>query len=337
MDRRQVRAFDPDPGEVDALDDALVWKRDYQPIYVRDRRGGLTALHYLADNPNRVGAPSHHRGRIQERVMPLVHENGNLVTTGRYVFVTDQILDENAEPRGERHLLEHGYRERSAGEVLRVLSRHLLRPVEDIIVLPTMPYESTGHIDLFLLPLDERTVMIPSIEERALMLITEERVRHIGQVIRVFLDEQASTLGELGLEVVRLPMIPPAIGLYPDDDDEAATDGLFELLVFSPANALLANVAGRRHVFLPGFDGVAELPALATEAKRYTALWRETFEERGWAPHVVDASALVAYLGLFRCVTASIPEADGLRFIETSAASSRSNRRNAHRCCASNP
>lgn len=307
VDHRQVRAYEPDSGDVDALDDTLVWKRDYQPIYVRDHLGGVTALHYLADNPNRVRAPAHHDARVRERVMPLVHENGNLVTNGRFVFVTDQILDENAEPRGERHLLEHGYRARRPDEVLRVLSHYLLRPVDDIIVLPTMPYEATGHVDLFLLPLDEHTVMVPTIDPEVLHLLTEERVRHIAQVVRVFLDEQATYLGELGLEVVRLPMIPPAIGMYPDGEEEV-TDGLFELLVFSPANALLANVGGRRHVFLPGFDEVAELPALAKEARSYTRRWQEAFRDRGWAPHVVDASALVAYLGLFRCVTASVPE-----------------------------
>lgn len=308
VDRRQVRAHDPELTEVEALDDTLVWKRDYQPIYVRDHRGKVTALHYLADNPNRVRAPTHHDTQVRERVMPLVHENGNLVTTGRFVFVTDQILEENAEARGDRHLLEHGYRARRPDEVLRVLSKHLLRPVGDIVVLPTMPYEATGHVDLFLLPLDEDTVMVPIIEGKAMALIAEERVRHIAQVIRVFLDEQASYLRDLGLEVLRLPMIPPAMGVYPEDDD-AATDGLFELLVFSPANALLANVGGRRHVFLPGFDDVAELPALAEEARGYTTRWQDAFRDRGWAPHVVDASALVAYLGLFRCVTAAIPEA----------------------------
>ncbi len=311
IDRRQVRAHDPEPTEVEALDDTLVWKRDYQPIYVRDHVGKVTALHYLADNPNRVRAPTHHDAQVRDRVMPLVHENGNLVTNGRFVFVTDQILDENAEPREERHLLEHGYRARRPDEVLRVLSQHLLRPVEDIIVLPTMPYEATGHVDLFLLPLDERTVIVPVIEPKVMALLAEERVRHIAQVIRVFLDEQASYLRDLGLEVLRLPMIPPAMGVYPEDD-EAVTDGLFELLVFSPANALLANVDGRRHVFLPGFDEVAELPALAKEARSYTARWEEAFRERGWAPHVVDASALVAYLGLFRCVTAAIPEASAV-------------------------
>ena len=304
VDRRQVAAYDAEPGDVDAVDDTLVWKRDYQPIYVREVDGSITALHYLADNPNRVLAPSPLGSWPQEQMLPIVH--GNLVTNGRYVFMTDLVLDANAEERSEPHLLQHGYRPRRRDDLLRLLARSLRRPVADIIILPGMPHEATQHVDLYLLPLSEREVLVPRIDDDALALITENPAKSIGRQVQVFLDEQSATLTGLGLEVLRLPMIPPAIGVEPEPEE--GQEDLFELLVFSPANALLVNVGGQKHVMIPSFVDIADDHRLASLIGRYTREWETAFAARGWTPHRIDASRLVTHLGLFRCVTEVVPQ-----------------------------
>jgi hypothetical protein len=111
-----------------------------------------------------------------------------------------------------------------------------------------------------------------------------------------FLDEQAKRLATLGLSVSRLPMAPPSMQL-PDDAE-------FELVVYSPANTLLADVAGARHAFIPRLSADGS----AVHFARYAAEHARFFEARGWQPHLVDATELSTYLGLIRCVTATVPQ-----------------------------
>ena len=332
-----------DPDEGAGSDLSLLWMRDYQPIHIRDEQGRLTVVHYLSENPNRsvfrppgpgrdrpgkTWMPTPSGGRwLPSRVMPLIHENGNLLSLGGRVIVSDKIIDDNAEPLDEPHLLAHGYRPRRRDEVIRLLAHSLDRAVSDIIVVPKMPYESTGHVDVFLLPLDDQTVMVPSIEDRALRRV-DRRPPQVGKVVQVFLDEQARFLESLGLSVPRWPMVPPALA-FPGDEHEAdhEQDGEaaagepaerygeveFELLLFSPANALLLDVAGRgeerpvRLALLPGFVGAFTDPAMAALAASYTRTWEREIGRRAFTSQVVDASELVGYLGLFHCVSAPIP------------------------------
>jgi len=318
VDRRVAWAHVILPGETNPADDTLVWLRDYQPLFVRDADGVVSAVLYLSENPNRSAWCGLVPQGVRRRTLPLVHENGNLVTTGRYVFVTERILEDNAQQLDAPHLREQGYRPRRPDEVVKLLARALHRQPDDVIVLPAMPYEGTAHVDVFVLAVDESTVAIPLIEDEALALVGPF-ASQIGEAVRDFLDEQAVRVGSLGLEVVRLPMIPPAIALpdeveLPEDDEidelEAgwrAGDADFDLVVFTPANALLVNAGKTRTVILPGFVAVAQHAPLTALIAGYTRVWAETFSARGWSPQVVDASELVSYQGLLRCTTATLP------------------------------
>jgi hypothetical protein len=292
---------DPEPGEDAGPDASLVWMRDYQPIFVRAADGSLEALTYLSLNPNRSGrAVLAEPARLSTRVLPILHENGNLVTNGRKVFVTDRLIDDNDEWIDAPHLLRAGYRPRGRGELIRLLAAALRRQIEDVIVLPQMPYESTGHADVFLLALAPDTFVVPSIEPSALAR-SSGRAHDIGQVIRVFLDEQAEHVASLGFEVIRAPMLAP--GLLVQGDDDADT---FELLLYTPANTLLVTLLGRRVALYPSFARPDDAAARAL-AERYAARWERTLRAHGWEPFAVRADELVAHMGLCRCVTAAVP------------------------------
>lgn len=326
---------DPDdaPGE---LDGSLRWLRDYQPIYVRDAAGTLFAVRYLSENPNRSAFRTPHRGGarsgvrrkghdwmptpeggqwVATRTLPLLHENGNLLVVGRRVIVSEKLIADNAIERTEPHLVRAGYRARSRSQVIRLLAKTLLRSEEDILVVPPLPYEATEHVDVFLLPLDERTVMVPGIEERALAL-TPPAAREVGEDVRDFLEDVATTLEEEGLRVRRWPMIPPAValstpdghGVTAEEADEQDIEADLELLVFSPANALLLNLEDNRVAVLPSFHAAFEDPKTVALSRQYTARWRRELRDRGFETALVDATDLVGYLGLIRCVTAPIPE-----------------------------
>jgi hypothetical protein len=330
--RWKLKSAEPDDDPTDD-DESLRWMRDYQPIYVRDGHGHLVAVRYLAENPNRSAfqAPGHRRSGqtwvpgprgghwVRSQILPLIHENGNLVIAGRRLLVSEKLIEDNAYAHGEPHLVRNGYRPRTRTEVIRVLATTLRRKPEDVIVLPPMPYESTEHVDLFLLPLDHRTVMVPRIDQRSLDRV-KGQARYVGTDVKDFLDETAKHLEHLGLVVPRWPMLPPEIEFVdpsgePISEEEAEeTGGEFELLVFSPANALLLNVAPG-HVgeeaaslaFLPSFVDAFDDLSLVSLAARYTQTWQRELQKRGYQSVLVDSAELVSYLGLLRCVSAPLP------------------------------
>lgn len=309
---------DPEDGS-DGQDDSVIWMRDYQPLFIRDAGGSLLALRYLSENRNRAGYLQGTES-LAVRVLPILHENGNLVATRRYVFFAETLFENNAVQLDDPRLLAQGYRPRQREELLKLLSHALRRPVEQLIALPAMPHEATGHIDLFLLPLDDETVMVPSIEVGAPDLGRVPSDGIIAEDIRRFLDERAAQLQALGLTVDRFPMMPPMLEDFSGEDETAGGEGDEEdeqaeaaeepepdLLVFTPANSLLINLDGRRLAIVPGFTRFTDNPQHVAVFARYERQWQQGLRARGWEPHMVDSSELVNHLGLLRCVTAVTP------------------------------
>jgi hypothetical protein len=290
------------------IDRSALWMRDYEPIFVRDRDGSVRALRYLSANAHRSSFLFELGAKLRTSELPILHENGNLIAVGDRVFVTEALVEHNAEAHSEKHLTAAGYRPRTRQELLQLLSAALGVAPARIVVLPRMPHEASGHVDQFLLALDDRTVIVPEIEPRALAS-TAGREREVGGDVQAFLDEQAAALGALGLDVLRLPMLAPALSYEPNfqTGGNPASEA-FELVLFTPSNMLLVQTDGRRVALLPGFINVAEEAMLAALIARYTRSWEEALAARGWETHVVDAAQLVGQLGLFRCVTAAVPE-----------------------------
>lgn len=328
---------DPEVENGTGLDPTLYWLRDYQPVAVRDEEGRLRLVHYLAENPNRsafrppapeggpVGTswlpgPGQSGRWVPSTVVPLLHENGNLLVVGRHVLVSELLLESNAEPHFEPHLRAQGYRPRTRAEVIQVLAGALGREVDEVVVLPPMPFESTGHVDLFLLPLDDHTVMVPRLQERELLRVPEPE-RSIGRIVGGFLDDQARRLEELGLTVPRWPMMPPTLEVI--DEDQETVDpatvpideipAFFDLVVFSPANSLLLDVAPleswsrARLAVLPAFERAFDDPVDRATAMKHQGSWSAALRRHRWEPLAVDASELVSYLGLFHCVSWPLP------------------------------
>lgn len=298
-------------------DDSLVWMRDYQPIYVRRADGGIEVVRYLHANPNRSAylplwhptadpfPPSHGDGKIDVapalRTLPLLHENGNLVVAGRWLLMTDLIIEDNALPDDLPHLVAAGFIAREPSEVITGLARTFGRDPGDIVILPRMPEEQTGHVDLFVMALSDTLVMVPEIRAESLGTGDVAVEVELAEEVRLFLDEVAARLKRLGLEVIRLPMVPPLT--LPSVEPDDPPDPVF----YSPANGLLLRTADKARVLLPSADLREVAPGLARLQRRYERHWSRVLRSRGWTPTRVDASELARYLGLFRCVTQVVP------------------------------
>lgn len=276
-------------GQPDAVG-TLVWLRDYQPIYARDAADRLHSLRVRSRMPERNG--HFFPGDSPAADLPLVHENGNLVVAGQRVFVSTRIFDDNR--------IEGPGAEAARRPLIRALAQGLAIPEEDVVIMPQLPGEGTGHVNLYLLAVSDTLMLVPRIPEEALVGLTESEWG-VSRAAAQFLDDQASFLTTLGLKVKRLSMLPPRILPAVDNTSE---DAVF----FSPANALLLNVDGRRTVILPDLDPSALRASHRKLFRQYRKQWMSTFQGEGWHPVFADATELSRYLGFFRCLSTVVPE-----------------------------
>lgn len=287
--------------DVPAKADGVIWLRDHQPIYVRQRNGILKALRPLHLIRQRLSwvPPEPVPSFFVER-LPLLHENGNLIATRRHVFVSARLMVENAEYPRLPTLQALGQRARSRGETLAVLAEAFDRPVEDIVVLPHMPHEVTGHVDMFLMAVDDQTLFVPAVPPEALRLAEPGEPTQIAHAIATFLDETAKRVGALGYTVVRPPMLPPTLTLSIDD-------GNMDPAVISPTNGLLLRTRRDAVALMPRPDTAPRPPHSDALARRYAKAWARALSAHGWRSEFVDVADLSQLRGLVRCVTAVVP------------------------------
>ncbi len=301
-----LETFDPGitiDGEFDPEDSVLRWMRDYQPIFVKTETG-LCGWRAISPEPNRskfcelfdlkIGAAS--------KILPILHENGNLQVAGEKVFLSERVLTDNLRKTARPDLLSHGYRPRKREEVIQILASAFEKEPSQIVILPRMPGELTGHVDLYLLPLEKDRILIPAIEPRALNLVATKIERRLGMAVMQFLNAQASFIEQIGFTVIRVPMFPPMI--VPEVEQEEGIDAIF----YSPANSILLKMSeNEAHVIVPTFDPLGYGSEVEMLVKKYEENWVSTFAAHGYQAHILDATDLGRYLGLFRCVTAIVP------------------------------
>jgi len=300
----------------------MVWIRDYSPAYVRQADGTAKVLNFIStvkERNNYTGAtyipvrgpsPEHLMYRdpgvtvgggqwLLTRTVPLDHELGNQISTGRHVFVSDRLIEDNSQP-GTREMQRAGFRARTAEETTRELVAAYGIADDQLVVLPRMPGEATGHVDLYLMSLGPERMMVPEVRQEALDVLGSDQEKQLGGQVRTFLDERAEQIRALGYQVDRLPMMAPVnVTTLPSGD----LHGDF----YSPANSILENLPQGKAVLVPTFDAQGSSEAYQQMNQRNVEEWRAYFQSAGWEPEMVDATQLGEGHGLFRCISHPIP------------------------------
>ncbi|GMU57144.1 MAG: hypothetical protein AMXMBFR33_62900 [Candidatus Xenobia bacterium] len=289
------------PREGFSRDPNLVWMQDYRPIFVQLPDGSRKLVKFQSPNPTRsqydgstsvpvqgppgqkfFRFPGQERGQwLTTESVPLLHEPGNQVNAGRQVIVTDKLLRDNAS--------------RPPSEVVELFARALERAPDEIVVLPTMPGERTGHADLFVMAVGPSRVMVPCIEPRALEQLDYGHEKWLGGQVQAFLDRQAATLEERGLKVDRLPMLAP---VYLTDSPNG-WQGAF----YSPTNGQILD----RTVLLPTFAAEGFPESYRQLNTSYQESWKSYFQELGFQPQLLDGTRVGRSYGLFRCLSFPVP------------------------------
>jgi hypothetical protein len=303
----------------------MVWIRDYSPTYVRQADGTTQVVRFLSPVPERNNydgatyipvrgpSPEHRFFRkpgvttgggqwMVSRTVPLDHELGNQIATGRHVFVSERLIQDNAQP-GTHQMQQAGYRSRTADETTHELASAYGMADDQVVVLPRMPGEATGHVDLYMMALSPDRIMIPEVRQEALDLLGSDQEKQLGGQVRSFLDERAEQVRGLGYHVDRLPMMAPVnVVTLPSGD----LHGDF----YSPANSLLQNTEQGQAVMVPTFNPQGYSEPYQQTNQRYTEEWKSFFQGAGWEPQAVDATELGKGHGLFRCITQPVPQVD---------------------------
>jgi agmatine/peptidylarginine deiminase len=166
-----------------------------------------------------------------------------------------------------------------------------------VTIFPRMPYEGTGHIDMWSKFLDDDTVIVGEIlpETRELAVREGGAAAAFSGRIATYLDERSLDLEKLGYKVKRIPMPVP--------DDYA---------IRSYTNSLLINGVALVPRYSLGFDidNFSDYSYSDGQLQSsYEAKVREAYESAGYTVKFLDSDELIAYGGAIHCVTMQLPAA----------------------------
>jgi hypothetical protein len=193
-------------GPRSGYDVSSVWLRDVHPHFVRDADGRLEVVTFplgetraqplrrCRQRPRPAAAPRSAAVRQPARRPPLaadprgplLHEHGNLVSTGEWALVNREDLRgqrgaaRGAAPRPRR------LPSRGRDEVRAILADALRLEPGRLVELPSMPGERTGHVDTFVLALGPRELMVPEIRGEQLDALGYAHERELGHEVRGF-------------------------------------------------------------------------------------------------------------------------------------------------------
>ncbi len=271
-----------------------VWARDWSPQGALTRNGTLRLLD-MNYYPNRQAddftAQSMERLFDFERVsVPVYNEGGNFMDNSKgFCLMTTRVTDANAvAERGDDMVLDAAgvsqYYKAAAG-------------CKTVKIFPRMPYEGTGHIDMWAKFLNDDNVIVSELRDEVIDLYTNSADRTKALDIQAFFNARAAEIKAMGFTVTRIPSPGPIFRL--DDTFRSYTNSLTlssKVIVpryLTPASDRIATETGHY------FDQVL--------LKKYEAEVRDVYESFGYELAWVDSDDLIYTGGAVHCTTMQLP------------------------------
>ena len=262
----QARGASPDSLAFITLPIRTMWVRDFGPATVSDSEGhrSMVGFHYRERRGNDVddGVPDFVAESLGLNIMgsPLLAEGGDYLSNGRGLcLLSTRVVNRNA------HYLEMEP-DQAMGNFAAILG------FEQLLLLPPLQGESTGHVDMFCTLLAPDLAVVGRYDKDA----DSENAAHLEGIVERL--EGFPTL-EGPMKVERIPMPPH-------------DDGVWRTYT----NIVLANEV----VLVPIYPDHS--PDLDREA---LAIYRRLLPDRRVVG--IDASGLIRMNGALRCVTLNIP------------------------------
>jgi len=224
--------------------------------------------------------------------VPVYNEGGNFMTNRNGdCLMTTRVTDANAEAYFADDMVLNAtqikdYYKRFAG-------------CKRVEIFPRIPYERTGHIDMWAKFLDDDTVIVNEIRQEILDLAFYSSTnRAKAQNLKNYFDARAKDIASMGFEVIRIPMPAPLFSFSGD-------------LFRSYTNSLFLNgTALIPRYELPHFDSHAvggEYPDAALLAE-YESEILGVYQKHGFETKWVNSDNLIPYGGAIHCITMQVSE-----------------------------
>lgn len=192
-----------------------------------------------------------------------------------------------------------------------------------VTIFPRIPYEGTGHIDMWAKFLDNKTVIVNELRSEVVNLewyTEEERVK--VKEVQTFLEARAKDIANLGFKVIRIPMPAIVFGYASYFDDQHQQIVEVGDIWRSYTNSITVN--GR--AVTPRYEAmdaqgtvynattnaylgsvpVTEAYPDASLIQSYEDEARRAYESLGYEMHFVTVDNLISIGGAIHCTTMQI-------------------------------
>ena len=328
------------------------WARDWAPIaaVTSDKKSVLLDFNYYNERPTDDYTPTliaQETKGFTRLSVPMYLEGGNLLTTSDGTCLTTErtveannvtpksyIVDDQGAVVGEEgsapvlsgQKIIQGFRYFDRYGTPRIRTDEIILSRADIetalkeaagcsrvVIFTKLPYESTGHVDMWAKTLTDKIILVSAMDPKALSSLSDKKLKSIASEMGDFLNQRAKDLSDLGFEVVRIPMPLPHVknGPFAEKDRE-------EYGFRSYTNSLLLSTKKGRFILLPHYEKglVTNTRAINDEHFSYPDQDRlkdiETevnaiYSKLGFTVVSLNADQLVAYGGAIHCATMQLP------------------------------
>ena len=293
------------------------WARDWGPITARDIETAETRFldfRYLSGRPVDELAPELLARNIdQDRIIPTVRsdikfEGGNFVIDELgYCAVSESMIAQNRRDSSKASFEE----DRQISTRLQTITG-----CKDIDIFPRLPFELTGHVDIWMKFVGKKTVMLAYLPQvlQSLPMYNNPSQQAAFRKVKEFLQDKQEFFQGKGWKVIPVPMSAPVFELHPRSGQVAS--GAYR----SYLNSLAVN----RDIIIPRYispkpdssrfepesgpwhDGIYVDNAYLDD---YEELVKIAYQQAGFETlHWVNADLLVNDGGAIHCSTMQIPE-----------------------------
>lgn len=187
---------------------------------------------------------------------------------------------------------------------------------EKVVILPRMPFEGTGHIDMWAKFLNDDEILINSISDQQIADIKNPTTLYATRILQRYLQDRAEDLAALGYKITEIPMPIPQHE-YIEYNGQVYENFIIRsytnsLIIQKEEGDLIENTALipqylKFHTYLPDANGniaAAEIPydddaMLAS----YEAAVAEAYRNAGFKINFIPSDDLIAMGGAIHCVT----------------------------------
>ncbi len=271
-----------------------VWARDWAPVGAlwENPANALSAKQPLLDfnyrrneRPSDDNTPSSLAQNLNsfERIsIPVYNDGGNfMVNDRRACMMTTRITDDNSQSFHPQDL-------RLDADQIRSYFKNYAA-CASVEIFPRIPYEFTGHIDMWAKYLNDDTILVSEIEDQTLNFLSGGN-RSKAKNLQDYLKQRQADLKAMGYTVISVPMPAPQFSNFGGGD-----------IFRSYTNSLFVNDT----VIVPRYAGNYSDSQLQSyyEGKATTA-----YQQAGFKVRFVTSDSVIAHGGAIHCITTQIPK-----------------------------